>query len=88
MLQHWELLSAVSRIGRRISGGLFIRPLIKRCHSYKLIVTIALHVIAVATALALFQLSVPERATIEPTHGAALWFTPRQVLSALAWSSV
>ncbi|VDP19759.1 unnamed protein product [Heligmosomoides polygyrus] len=66
------------------SGGLFIRPLIKRCHSYKLIVTIALHVIAVATALALFQLSVPERATIEPTHGAALWFTPRPVLSALA----
>ncbi|KHJ89123.1 hypothetical protein OESDEN_11061 [Oesophagostomum dentatum] len=59
------------------SGGVFVRPLIKRCHSYKLIVTIVLHVITVIAALVLFQLSVPNRATMEPTHEQALWFTPR-----------
>ncbi|PIO61296.1 hypothetical protein TELCIR_17182, partial [Teladorsagia circumcincta] len=66
-----------------VFGGVFIRPLIKMCHSYKLIVTVALHFAAVVAALALFQLSVPERATIEPTHDNALWFTPSRTLACI-----
>uniref|UniRef100_A0A0K0D0X5 G_PROTEIN_RECEP_F1_2 domain-containing protein n=1 Tax=Angiostrongylus cantonensis TaxID=6313 RepID=A0A0K0D0X5_ANGCA len=62
-------------------GGVFVRPLIKRCHSYKLIVTIALHFFIVVIALALVQLSVPERATIEPTDGNAIWFTPSRTIT-------
>ncbi|EPB78110.1 hypothetical protein ANCCEY_02750 [Ancylostoma ceylanicum] len=65
------------------SGGVFVRPLIKRCHSYKLIVTIVLHFITVVAALVLFQLSVPERATMEPTDREALWFTPSRTLACL-----
>ncbi|KAK6055069.1 hypothetical protein COOONC_07426 [Cooperia oncophora] len=64
-----------------VFGGVFIRPLIKLCHSYKLIVSVALHFVTVVVALVLFQLSVPERATIEPTHADALWFTPSRTMA-------
>ncbi|KAK5983381.1 UNC93 protein MFSD11 [Trichostrongylus colubriformis] len=64
-----------------VSSGIFVRPLIKKCRSYKLIVTVALHFGTVIAALTLFQLSVPERSTIEPTHDNALWFTPSRILA-------
>ncbi|WKY07649.1 hypothetical protein Q1695_007256 [Nippostrongylus brasiliensis] len=65
------------------SGGVFVRPLIKRCHSYKLIVTIALHAISTEVALVLFQLSVPQNATFEPTIDNAIWFQPSRTLACI-----
>ncbi|XGW26128.1 hypothetical protein V3C99_007050 [Haemonchus contortus] len=66
-----------------VSGGIFVRPLIKKCHSYKLIVTVALHFVTVAAGLVLFQLSVPEVATVEPTDESALWFTPGRTVACI-----
>ncbi|VDM70312.1 unnamed protein product [Strongylus vulgaris] len=39
------------------------------------------HVIVVIAGMALFQLSVPERSTIEPNDGNSLWLTPNRYLA-------
>ncbi|RCN45981.1 hypothetical protein ANCCAN_08018 [Ancylostoma caninum] len=64
-----------------LSGGVFIRPLIKKIVNYKLQVVMIVHVITVVAAMTLFQLSIPERSTIEPNDGSSLWLTPNRILA-------
>lgn len=59
------------------SGGLFLRPAIKRCGQYKLIVTMMVHVVVVVIVVIAVIVSVPDRATIEPTHDGLLIVKPR-----------
>lgn len=58
-------------------GGVIIRPMIKKIVNYKLQVVMIVHVVVVVAAMTLFQLSIPERSTIEPNDGSSLWLKPK-----------
>ncbi|ETN87009.1 hypothetical protein NECAME_05729 [Necator americanus] len=64
-----------------LSGGVLIRPLIKKIVNYKLQVVMIVHVLVVVAAMALFQLSTPERSTIEPNDESSLFLQPNRYLA-------
>ncbi|KAF1756673.1 hypothetical protein GCK72_013127 [Caenorhabditis remanei] len=56
---------------------MFIRPMIKRLHKYKLIVPMAIHCISMAIVMILVYCSVPNEATQKPTSNMNVLITPR-----------
>ncbi|CAI2352404.1 unnamed protein product [Caenorhabditis sp. 36 PRJEB53466] len=62
-------------------SAIFIRPMIKRLHKYKLIVPMAIHCSAMVTVLSLIYFSVPNEATQRPTSNMAVTIKPSRYLS-------
>ncbi|CAL2039276.1 unnamed protein product [Caenorhabditis brenneri] len=62
-------------------SAMFIRPMIKRLHKYKLIVPMAVHCSSMAIVLVLVYCSVPNTATQKPTSEMDVLITPSRYLS-------
>ncbi|KAF1756671.1 hypothetical protein GCK72_013125 [Caenorhabditis remanei] len=60
---------------------MFIRPMIKRLHKYKLIVPMAIHCISMAIVMILVYCSVPNEATQKPTSNMNVLITLSRYLS-------
>ncbi|CAP39037.1 Protein CBG22453 [Caenorhabditis briggsae] len=64
-------------------SAMFIRPMIKRLHKYKLIVPMAVHCTSMAIVMVLVYCSVPNEATQKPTSNMDVLITPSRYLSIL-----
>uniref|UniRef100_A0A8R1DWF2 Uncharacterized protein n=2 Tax=Caenorhabditis japonica TaxID=281687 RepID=A0A8R1DWF2_CAEJA len=62
-------------------SAMFIRPMIKKLHKYKLIVPMAIHCGAMAAVISLVYSTVPNNATQEPTSNMDVLITPSRYLS-------
>ncbi|EFO87527.1 hypothetical protein CRE_20136, partial [Caenorhabditis remanei] len=62
-------------------SAMFIRPMIKSLHKYKLIVPMAIHCISMAIVMILVYCSVPNEATQKPTSNMNVLITPSRYLS-------
>ncbi|CAB3409661.1 unnamed protein product [Caenorhabditis bovis] len=62
-------------------SGMFIRPMIKKLHKYKLIVPMTIHTTAMIAVLVLTYLSVPNTATMKPTNEVNVVVKPCRILS-------